>query len=231
LPLVQGYGLTESSPVTNVNRIEDNIPSSIGTAVSGTEIRIGENDELQCKGPCSMMGYWKNEQATKESFTEDGWLKTGDKARIDKDGHAYITGRLKDIMVLANGEKVPPGDIELAITVDELFEQVMLIGEARPYLSIIVVLNADAWADLAVSLHMHPESPDAFSQRNVEKAVLKRISKRLNNFPGYAKIRRAHMTLEPWTVDGGLLTPTLKVKRPKVLERFESEIDALYESH
>jgi long-chain acyl-CoA synthetase len=231
LPLVQGYGLTESSPVTNVNRIEDNIPSSIGTVLSGTEIRIGENDELQCKGPCSMMGYWKNEQATKESFTEDGWLKTGDKARIDKDGHAYITGRLKDIMVLANGEKVPPSDIELAISVDGLFEQVMLIGEARPFLSIIVVLDADAWADLAVGLHIHPESPDAFSQRNVEKAVLNRISARLKDFPGYAKIRRAHITLEPWTVDDGLLTPTLKVKRAKVLERFESEIDALYDNH
>ena len=230
LPLVQGYGLTESSPVTNVNRIEDNIPSSIGTVLPGTEIRIGKLDELQCKGPCSMMGYWKNEQATKESFTEDGWLKTGDKARIDKDGHAYITGRLKDILVLANGEKVSPGDIELAIAVDSLFEQVMLIGEARAFLSIIVVLNPDAWADLAVGLHIHPESPDAFSQRAVEKAVLNRISARLNNFPGYAKIRRAHMTLVPWTVDDGLLTPTLKIKRPKVLEHFKAEIDALYES-
>jgi len=132
--------------------------------------------------------------------------------------------------VLANGEKVSPGDFELAIAVDSLFEQVMLIGEARAFLSIIVVLNPDAWADMAVSLHIHPESPDAFSQRAVEKAVLNRISARLNNFPGYAKIRRAHMTLVPWTVDDGLLTPTLKIKRPKVLERFESEIDALYES-
>jgi len=231
LPLVQGYGLTESSPVTNVNRIEDNIPSSIGTALPGIEIRIGENDELQCKSPCSMMGYWKNEQATKEAFTEDGWLKTGDKARIDKDGHAYITGRLKDIMVLANGEKVSPSDMELAIALDPLFEQLMLIGEARPFLSAIVVLDADAWADLAVSLHIHPESPDALSQRNVEKAVLNRISARLKDFPGYVKIRRVHMMLQPWTVDDGLLTPTLKIKRPKILERFQVEIDALYENH
>ena len=231
LPLVQGYGLTESSPVVNVNRIEDNIPSSIGTVLPGTEVRIGENDELQCKGPCSMLGYWKNEQATKDSFTEDGWLKTGDKARIEKDGHVYITGRLKDIMVLANGEKVPPNDMEMAISLDSLFEQVILVGEARPFLSIVAVLNEDAWADLAVSLHIHPETPDAFSQGNVEKAILNRVSARLKNFPGYAKIRRAHITLEPWTVDDGLLTPTLKIKRPKVLERFESEIEALYENH
>lgn len=231
LPLVQGYGLTESSPVVNVNRINDNIPSSIGTVLQGTEIRIGENDELQSKGPCSMLGYWKNEQATKDSFTEDGWLKTGDKARIDSDGHAYITGRLKDIMVLANGEKIPPSDMELAIALDSLFEHVMLVGEARPFLSLIVVLNEDAWADLAVSLQIHPESPDVFSQRRVEKAVLNRISIRLKDFPGYAKIRRVHMTLEPWTVEDGLLTPTLKIKRPKVMQRYETEINALYDNH
>lgn len=231
LPLVQGYGLTESSPVINVNRIEDNIPSSIGTVLPGTEIRIAENDELQSKGPCSMLGYWKNEQATKDSFTEDGWLKTGDKARIDEAGHVYITGRLKDIMVLTNGEKVSPGDMELAIALDSLFDQVMLIGEARPFLSVIVVLNPDAWSDLAVSLHIHPESPDAFAQQHVEKAILERISTRLKGFPGYAKIRRAHITLQPWTVDDSLLTPTLKIKRPKVMERFENEINELYVNH
>lgn len=231
LPLVQGYGLTESSPVIFVNRIEDNIPSSIGTVLSGAEARIGENDELQSKSPFSMLGYWKNDKATEDSFTEDGWLRTGDKARIDDDGHAYITGRLKDILVLANGEKVPPNDMELAIALDSLFEQVMVIGEARPFLSVILVLDPDAWADMAVSLNIHPESPDAFSQRNIEKAILNRVATRIKNFPGYAKIRRAHITLKPWTVDDGLLTPTLKIKRPKVMERFKDEINALYEDH
>jgi len=231
LPLLQGYGLTESSPVVCVNRPEDNIPSSIGTVLPNTEIRIGENDELQSHGPCSMLGYWKNEQATKDSFTKDGWLKSGDKARIDEDGHTYITGRLKDIMVLANGEKIPPNDMEMAIALDSLFEQVMIIGEARSFLSAVLVLDPDAWADMAVSLNIHPESPDAFSDRKIEKAILNRVSTRLKNFPGYAKIRRAHVTLEPWTVDGGLLTPTLKIKRPKVMEKFAQEIEFLYEDH
>jgi len=229
LPLLQGYGLTESSPVVCVNRPDDNIPSSIGTVLPGTEIRIGENDELQCKGPCSMMGYWKNEQATRESFTEDGWLRTGDQARIDEDGHVFITGRLKDILVLANGEKIPPNDMEMAIALDPLFEQVMIIGEARPYLSALLVLNPDAWADMAVNLSIHPESPDAFSQRNVEKAILTRVAARLKDFPGYAKIRRVHVSLEPWTVDDGLLTPTLKIKRPKIMQKFAAEIEALYD--
>ncbi len=228
LPLLHGYGLTESSPIVCVNRPADNIPSSIGTVIPNTEIRVGENDELQSLGPCSMLGYWKNEQATKDTFTEDGWLKTGDKARIDEGGHVYITGRLKDIMVLANGEKIPPNDMEMAIELDSLFEQVMIVGEARAFLSAVLVLNPDAWADMAVTLNIHPESPDAFAQRNVEKAILNRVSTRLKDFPGYAKIRRAHITLEPWTVDDGLLTPTLKIKRPKIMARFTNEIEALY---
>jgi len=124
---------------------------------------------------------------------------------------------------------VPPADMELAIALDSLFEQVMIIGEARPFLSAILVLNPDAWAELAVCLNIHPESPDAFSQRKVEKAVLNRVSARLKDFPGYAKIRRALITLEPWTVDAGLLTPTLKVKRAKVLKRFATDIEKLYE--
>ncbi len=231
LPLLQGYGLTESSPVICVNRPGDNIPSSIGTVLPGTEIRVSEKDELQSKGPCSMLGYWKNQQATDDTFTEDGWLKTGDKARIDDDGHVYITGRLKDIIVLANGEKVPPNDMELAIALDPLFEQVMVIGEARPFLSVMLVLDPAAWADLAVNLSIHPETPGAFTQRNVEKAILNRVTERLRDFPGYAKIRRAYVTLEPWTVDDGLLTPTLKIKRPKIMERFKDEIEALYEGH
>jgi len=231
LPLVQGYGLTESSPVVCVNRLDDNIPSSIGRVLPGTEIRIGEKDELQSRGPSSMLGYWKNEQATKDSFTDDGWLKTGDKARIDADGHAYITGRLKDILVLANGEKVSPGDMELAIALDSLFDQVMVIGEARPFLSALLVLNPDAWADMAVSLHVHPEAEEVLLQRNIEKAILQRVAQRLKDFPGYAKIRRAHITLQPWSVEDGLLTPTLKIKRAKVLDRYASEIDALYAHH
>ncbi len=231
LPLLQGYGLTESSPVVCVNRPADNIPASIGTALENTQIRIAEKDELQSKGPCSMLGYWKNEQATQDTFTEDGWLKSGDKARIDEGGHVFITGRLKDIMVLANGEKIPPNDMEMAIALDSLFEQVMIIGEARSFLTAVLVLDPDAWADMAVTLNIHPESPEAFSDRKIEKAILRRVSIRLKDFPGYAKIRRAHITLEPWTVDGGLLTPTLKIKRPKVMKQFDKEIEALYEEH
>jgi long-chain acyl-CoA synthetase len=231
LPLVQGYGLTESSPVISVNRIEDNIPASIGLPIPGVDVRIAERSELQSRGDGTMLGYWKNDQATKETITEDGWLRTGDKADMDDAGHIYITGRLKDIIVLANGEKVSPNDMEMAIAMDSLFEQVMVIGEARPYLSALLVLNPDSWADFAVSHSIHPEAPDAFNRRDIERAVLERVAARLKDFPGYAQIRKITMTLDPWSVDEGLMTPTLKIKRPKVMEKFYGEIDKMYQGH
>ena len=232
LSLTNGYGLTETSPVISVNREDDNIPASIGTVIPGVEVRIGDDDELQTRSDAVMMGYWKNEEATREAFTEDGWFRTGDKACIDEQtGHLYLTGRLKDIIVLANGEKVPPNDMELAVALDGLFEQVMIIGEARPYLCAIIVLHPDAWVEFATAHSVHPESPEAFRHRNIERAVLDRVAARLKEFPGYAKVRRVTLTLEPWTVDDGLLTPTLKIKRPKVMEKFCEEIEIMYQGH
>lgn len=232
LPLVQGYGLTETSPVISVNRVEDNIPASIGTVLPGVEVRVGEDDELQTRSDAVMMGYWKKERATKETFTGDGWLKTGDKARIDeKTGHIYITGRLKDIIVLANGEKVPPSDMEMAIALDPLFDQVMIIGEGRPYLSALLVLNAEAWADLAETLSLHPDNPEATKSSHVEKVVLAKMCEHIKHFPGYAKVRKITLLRDEWTVDNGLLTPTLKVKRAKVMERYKEEVESMYKGH
>ncbi|MDQ1363264.1 MAG: long-chain acyl-CoA synthetase [Pseudomonadota bacterium] len=230
LPLVQGYGLTESSPVISVNRVSDNIPDSIGTALPGVQVRIGEQDELQSFSEALMLGYWKNEQATRDSFTADGWLKTGDKARMDQRGHFYITGRLKDILVLANGEKIPPSDMELAIALDPLIDQVMVLGEAMPYLTAIVVLNPDAWEALAKSLNIS-SAITSLKNKQVADIVLRNISSQLHAFPGYAQIRRVTTTLEPWTVDNGLITPTMKTKRAKVMERFRADIDCMYEGH
>ena len=231
LPLIQGYGLTEASPVITVNRLENNIPASIGLPVPGVEIRVGEDDELQTRSDCVMLGYWKNEQATDDTTTEDGWLRTGDQVHIGNSGHVFITGRLKDIIVLANGEKVPPSDMEMTIALDRLFEQVMIIGEARPYLSALLVLNPEHWCDLADMLGVDPDNSDSLHNKDVLKSVIGRINQHLKNFPGYAQIRRVTLYVEPWTVDDGLLTPTLKVKRPKIMERFAEDITHMYEGH
>ncbi len=230
ITVLQGYGMTEASPVVSVNRVEDNVPASIGLPIPGFEVKIGENEELLARGPSVMLGYWQNEQATRETIDEEGWLHTGDKARIDEGGHVFITGRIKEIIVLANGEKVPPADMEMAITMDPLFEQVMVHGEARPFLTAIVTLNPEKWAAFAKELDVDPNDAKVFKEKFVEKSILQRLMHQLREFPGYAHIRRLTATLEPWTVDNGLLTHTLKVKRARVVKQFADDIERMYES-
>jgi len=227
LPILQGYGLTETGPQVSVNPPTKNDPRSVGVVLPGSQVRLGEDDELEVRGPGVMMGYWNNPEATAKVIDEDGWLRTGDRAAIENE-HIYIIGRLKDILVLSNGEKVPPADMEMAIASDPLFEQVLIFGEGRPFLAAIVVLNEEVWPRFAHSLGLSPD-PDNLSKKVVNRAVLQRISERLRRFPTYAKIRRVYITLEPWSVDNGLLTPTLKVKRHLVLGQYEEEIEAMYE--
>lgn len=229
--ILQGYGLTESSPIITANRLEDNLPASVGTPIPGVEIRIGEHSALHARGPNIMMGYWNNPRATKAMFTADGWLNTGDTARIDEGGHVFITGRLKEVIVLSNGEKIPPVDVENAILGDSLFEQVMLIGEGKPYLAVIAVLSAEKWKVLAASAGLDPDAAGALASDKAQELVLARIAARMGQFPGYAQVRRVTLTLEPWTVESGLLTPTLKLKRAKVMEKFCAELDAMYAGH
>lgn len=228
LPLLQGYGLTETSPVISVNSLERNLPQSVGLPIPGIEVCIGDNAELLVRGPNVMLGYWNNAQATAALVDEQGWLHSGDQARME-DGHLYITGRLKDVLVLSNGEKVPPGDMEMAIGLDPLFEQVMVIGEGRSFLTALVVLEPTAWASLAASLGVDAQAPGSLEDGRVVKRLLERIRSCLVDFPGYAKVRRVSPHLAPWTVDNGLITPTLKVRRKAVLERYRDAVDGMYD--
>jgi long-chain acyl-CoA synthetase len=227
VPLLQGYGLTETSPVISVNQLENNKPDSAGIPLRKVKVSIAENDELLVKSPGVMIGYWNNPVATGEIIDSDGWLHTGDQARIEGE-HLYITGRIKDVLVLSNGEKVPPGDMEMVIGLDPLIEQVMVIGEGRPYLSALIVLNADLWPDFARNNGVDPMDPSSPKNKKIRTAVLERIKNSLVEFPGFAKIRRVALMLEPWTVDNGLQTPTLKLKRARVYDRYIAEVDRMY---
>ena len=228
LEILQGYGLTETSPVITVNRPGHNDPASVGEPLRGMEVRIGENDELLVKSPGIMLGYWNNHAATAEMIDPDGWLHTGDQARIE-DGCVYITGRIKDILVLSNGEKVPPADMEAAICMDPLFDQALVLGEGRAWLGALLVLNSDLWFGFARESGLDPFQRESLEDDRLQRKVLARVRQQLHDFPGYAKIRRAVLTLEPWTVENGLLTPTLKVKRAKVLEQCADQVEALFE--
>lgn len=231
VPLLQGFGLTESSPVVSVNTPEACRPDSIGLPLRGVNVKLEENDELWIQGDNVMMGYWNDPDATAKTVveTDDGrWLRSGDRASIDDDGFIRIIGRIKDILVLANGEKVPPTDIEAAIMQNPMFEQVMVLGEAKSFLSALVVLDKELLKELCKERGWDQSNIDS-TKLNAELA--KQITKQMGKFPGYARIRKVHVCPEEWTVESGLITPTLKIKRAKLLAHFADEIDALYSGH
>jgi long-chain acyl-CoA synthetase len=204
LKMIQGYGMTEASPVIAGNREDDNDPSSVGQLLDGLESRISEAGELLVRGPSVMQGYWRNPEATAKVLSPDGWLNTGDIVEI-RDGRIYIRGRSKDIIVLSNGEKFPPEEAEAAILDEPVFEQVMLVGEGRHFLTLVAV-----------------------TQEVDEKKLVRLANQQLKDFPRYVRVRRVIAAKEPWTIDNGMLTPTLKVKRPVVGQRFAHSIEAIY---
>ena len=230
LELIQGYGLTETSPVASFNRLDNNDPRSIGHPLDSVEMKIGDNDELLIKSPGVMMGYWNNHSATAQVIDQDGWFHSGDQARIDeKTGHVYITGRIKDVLVMSNGEKIPPTDIENTIVMEPLYDQALLLGEGEAYLGAVLVLNSEHWVHIAKQKNLDPFDKENLQKKEIINYVVRHLRDVLHDFPGYAKIRKVILTLDPWTVDNGILTPTLKVKRPRVMELFKKEIKALYE--
>jgi long-chain acyl-CoA synthetase len=244
LPICQGYGLTEASPLLAVNLLEKNDPGSVGPAVPGVELKIGDNNVLLARGPNIMQGYWNNPEATRAVLSEDGWLNTGDQVRFDNNGFIHITGRIKEIIVLGNGEKVPPVEMELAITMDPLFEQVLVYGEAKPYLSAIVVLNDEQWSRAAGEVKLDPNvilapaggegerGKERDKEREkAEKFLVQRIGKVTKDFPGYAAIRKVTVAREKWTIDNGLITPTLKLKRNAIFKKYAGAIDDMYKGH
>lgn len=229
LPVLQGYGMTESAPVSCANRPDDNLPASVGCPIPGVEVKLGAQNALLIKGPNVMLGYWENAEATKQIISDDGWLNSGDIARIDEHGHVFITGRLKEIIVLSNGEKIAPIDVESAVLRDPLFEQVMLLGEGKAFLSVVAVLSAEQWKKTAAEKGLPAGARP--QDKVLQNHALARIAQQLTALPGYAQVRRAIVTFEPWSIENGLLTPTMKLKRNKVMEKFNEEIDRMYSGH
>jgi long-chain acyl-CoA synthetase len=231
LPIIQGYGLSETSPVISVNRVDDNLPSSVGKPLPNLEVRLGEHNALEVRGPSVMLGYWNNEAATKAMISADGWLNTGDVANIDAQGRITITGRIKEIIVLSNGEKVPPCDMEAAILADHLFEQVVVVGEGKAYLGLLAVVNLEHWIEAMRERGLPADWPESLHSSQAKAYALQRVTQQIQSFPGYARIRRVALLSEPWSTDNGLLTPTMKVKRSKVLEHCQKDYVGLYDGY
>ena len=228
LPLVQGYGMTETAPVVSVNALDNNDPASVGRALPGVEVRIGESRELQVRGPIVMKGYWKRPEDTAKVLGSDGWLGTGDQAEI-VNGRIYIRGRIKEIIVTSTGEKVPPGDLELAMLADPLLEQALVVGENRPFIACVAVLKPDEWQRLSADLGLNPQEEGSLNHASVHRVVLARIEKNTASFPRYAVPRAVHLSLTPWTIENTFMTPTLKLKRTNLMAHFSEAIEGMYQ--
>ncbi len=230
LPILQGYGLTETSPAVCLNQRGMNNPELCGPPIPHVQIRLGPDDEVQVKGPNVMKGYWKLPEETAAAFTEDGWLKTGDQGQIYENGQLRITGRIKDIIVTSTGEKIPPNDLEQAILTDPLFDQIMCIGENRPYIAALAVVNPEEFAKLAKEVNADPCDPATYERRDIQRLAHQRLKKAANSFPQYGVPRKVWLLKDPWTLNDGLLTVTLKPRRSLVAEKFKEQIEKLYQS-
>src|ERR1019366_9284057 len=226
VPLLQGYGLTEAAPIVSVNLSDDNVPDSVGAPLPGVEIKLAGQDELLLRGPNVMLGYWNCPQDTREAIDADGWLHTGDQARI-VGRRLYITGRLKEILITSTGEKIAPADLEMAITSDPLFAQAMVVGEGMPYLAALIVLGPEAWLEAAKTLSLDAGDPASLKSAALLRAVRDKIRRLLRRFPSHTRVRETWLTLQPWTIENGLITPTLKIKRAQIEQRFAREIREL----
>ena len=228
---IQGYGMTEASPIIAGNSLTLNQPDTVGKLFSNLQMRLApETHEIQIRGSSIMKGYWKRPEDTARVLDSEGWLSTGDVGEINETGLLRIKGRIKEIIVTSTGEKVPPVDLELALETDPLFSQAYVVGENTPFISAVTVLNPEEWKKLAAELKVSA-SEASLKLTSVRTAILKRVKAAAADFPHYALPRKVLLTLKPWTIENGLLTPTLKLKRTPLAKFFKKEIDEIYEKH
>jgi long-chain acyl-CoA synthetase len=222
LPLIEGYGLTETSSAVTAGRLGDYVPGTAGPPLEGVEIQIGTDGEVLVRSPGNMLGYWKAAEKTAEVLRE-GWLRTGDIGEI-VDGRLCIYGRLDDVVKLSTGEKFSPVAQEAALRRDPLFAQALVVGTGRHHPVALVVLDEEAWCDLAARHGLDPDAASSLRHELVTADVKARLRACMSEFPTYSRVRTAHLLLEPWSVENGLLTPTLKPKRAAIERRFAGDI-------
>lgn len=231
--ILEGYGLTETSPVTNVNTPHD-FPANfrigtVGKPVPGTEIRIAEDGEILVRGPQVMKGYFKLPEETEEALTEDGWLHTGDMGEIDADGFLTVTDRLKDIIITSGGKNIAPQPIENALKNNRYVEQAVMVGDGRKFASILVVPSFGTLRAWAEDQGIRADDDQALLEsERVQEHLKDEIFGELGDLARYELPKKVGLLPEEFTVEGGALTPSQKVKRRVVEDRYRDVIDAFY---
>jgi long-chain acyl-CoA synthetase len=227
--VLEGFGLTETSPVTHVNRPGSIRPGSVGTPLSGTRVKIDTSGEILIQGPQVMMGYYRDEDATEAVFTEDGYFRTGDVGVIDGDGRLTITGRIKEVIITSGGKSIPPQNIENTLKSSKYIEQAAVIGEKRKYLSALIVPAFDELMTWALHRGIQTDSMLSLLKNEEVKKLYEREVDECN--AGYARaeqIRKFTLLPDEWTQPSGELTPTLKLKRHVVEKKYADLIETMY---
>jgi len=227
--ILEGFGLTETTPVTNVNPPWKIKPGTIGPPLSETKVMVSDEGEYLIKGPQVMMGYYKNKIATDEVFTKDGWFKTGDMAMIDSEGYVAITGRIKDIIVTAGGKNISPQNIENSLKGSKFIDEVGIIGDRRKYLSALIIPSFETlgkWAsanDIAFT-----GNTDLVNNEAVLEMMRGEVDNFTKNFARVEQIRQYCLLYAEWSQETGEITPSLKVKRRVINEKYAEAIEAMY---
>jgi len=228
LLLLQGYGLTEASPLVSFPSPEAFKFGTVGRVVPGGEVRIGADGEILYRGPNLMTGYWNNPEAT-DAAIRDGWLHTGDVGYVDTDGFLVITDRIKDLIITSTGKNIAPAPIEGLLLADPLFEYAVLLGDNRPYLTLLVAPSFPQLEGLAKQLQVSWSHRDELlSNPAIVAEIRRRVQELTSRLAKHEQIRDLRVLLEEFTQESGLITPTLKVKRREVEQRFGHLIEEMY---
>jgi long-chain acyl-CoA synthetase len=228
LPVYNGYGLTETSPGVAISGVGMVRFDSVGKALRETELKLAEDGELLVKGPQVMLGYYKNDEATMEAF-EDGWFKTGDIAIIDEEGFVYIIDRKKELIVTAGGKNIAPQPIENELKLDKYISQAIVFGDRKPYLVAVITPNIERLIDYARDENIsYIDIDELVCNARVKELYAGRIKELNKNYPPYKTIKYFAVVPSDFSIEGGELTPTLKLKRKFILEKYQNIIEDLY---
>ncbi|MGV8850222.1 MAG: AMP-dependent synthetase/ligase [Propionibacteriaceae bacterium] len=228
LLVLQGYGLTETSPLVSFPHAAAYRFGTVGKVIDGGEIRLAEEDEICYRGPNVMMGYW-GKKADTDAVLIDGWLHSGDVGHIDSDGYLSITGRIKDLIVTSNGKNIAPSPIEGLLAADPLFEYTLLLGDNRPYLTLLVAPSLPHLETVGHQLQLKWEQrEELLNNPEILAELRRRVADLTAKLAKHEQIRDLRLLIEEFTQENGLLTPTLKVKRKEVERRFSQLVDEMY---
>lgn len=230
IPTFEGYGLTESSPAITLSCLQEIRFGSVGRVLERTEVKLLDDGELLVRGPQVMRGYYQDEQATAEAFC-DGWLKTGDIARIDADGYVYIVDRKKELIVTAGGKNIAPQPLENELKLDKFISQAFVYGDRRPYLVALVTPNIDRLIELGQDQQLNYLGiEELVANEKVRGLFSERIAQLNSKLPPYETIKKFVLLPRDFSIEGGELTPTLKLRRKVIYEKFRERIESLYDS-